>query len=114
MPTPVAFEARRGDLQGLIDSANLLELVVGYEELVESPSKTVERLYEQFGLPLAETFASELRREESRAQQHRSEHVYNLEEFGLTRSEIREALPEAFERFGWDPPDADAPPPLRK
>jgi hypothetical protein len=87
---------------------------VRYEELVESPSKTVERLYEQFGLPLSETFASELRREESRAQQHRSEHVYNLEEFGLTRSEIREALPEAFERFGWDPPDADAPPPLRK
>jgi len=83
---------------------------VRYEELVDSPSKTVEALYQQLGIPLADAFADELRAEEGRSRKHRREHVYNLEEFGLTRSEIRAALPEAFERFGWDPPEVPVEP----
>jgi hypothetical protein len=80
---------------------------VRYEELVASPAKTIEALYQQLGFPLSETFAAELRAEERRSRKHRGEHIYSLEEFGLTRAEIRSALPEAFGRFGWDPPDED-------
>jgi hypothetical protein len=45
-----------------------------------------------------------LRDEDERSKEHRAEHVYSLEEFGLTREEIRAALPEAFARFGWEEP----------
>ena len=82
---------------------------IRYEELVDSPSKTVEALYQQIGFSMSEAFTDQLRAEDARARKHRREHVYNLEEFGLSRSEIREALPEAFERFGWDGPPAHEP-----
>ena len=86
---------------------------IRYEELVEDPSTTIESLYEQFDFPLSQAFADELQNEEKRSRQHRREHVYNLEEFGLTRAEIRKALPEAFERFGWDEPVPQEPEPPR-
>jgi hypothetical protein len=78
---------------------------IRYEELVESPSKTISSLYDQLGFELSAAFGAELDAEERRSKNHRREHVYSLEEFGLTRAEIREALPEAFERFGWDTPE---------
>jgi hypothetical protein len=81
---------------------------VRYEELVESPAKTIAGLYDQLGFELSEAFAGELAAEERRSKKHRREHVYSLEEFGLTRAEIRAALPEAFERFGWDPPAGES------
>ena len=77
---------------------------VRYEELVEHPAATIEALYEQLDLPLSDGFAAALHAEEQRSKRHRREHIYSLEEFGLSRAEIRAALPEAFERFGWDPP----------
>jgi len=86
---------------------------IRYEELVEDPSTTIESLYEQFDFPLSQAFADELQNAEKRSRQHRREHVYNLEEFGLTRAEIRKALPEAFERFGWDEPVPQEPEPPR-
>ncbi|MCA9511888.1 MAG: sulfotransferase [Myxococcota bacterium] len=82
---------------------------VRYEELVDAPAKTIEALYAQLGIPMTPDYAAELEREESRSRKHRREHVYSLDEFGLTRAEIRDALPEAFERFGWDPPAPRAP-----
>ena len=51
-----------------------------------------------------QTLASEGKRE------HKTSHSYSLEEFGLEGDVIREQLGDLFERFGWDPPDADAPP----
>ena len=77
---------------------------IRYEQLVEHPAKTIEALYAQLDMPLSDHFEAELRAEEQRSKRHRREHIYSLEEFGLTREEIRAALPVAFGRFGWDPP----------
>jgi len=45
--------------------------------------------------------ARRLAAEAARSREHRSEHAYSLEEYGLTRREIRDALAPLFERFGW-------------
>ena len=84
---------------------------VRYEELVDRPARTIEALYAQLGIPMTAAFAAELEKEEARSRKHRGEHVYSLDEFGLTRDEIRAALPEAFERFEWSAPAADPGPP---
>lgn len=76
--------------------------VVRYEELVERPAKTIEEVYAQLELPMSPEFAARLAEEARRSRAHRSEHVYTLEEYGITRAEIRERLAPLFERFGWE------------
>ena len=66
--------------------------LVRYEELVEQPAETIESLYEQLDIPLSPDFADELTREEQRSKRHRREHIYSLEEFGLSRAQQRRVV----------------------
>jgi hypothetical protein len=75
---------------------------VRYEDLVEHPRETVERVYRDLGLLLSPEMAHALAEEEGRARAYRAEHVYTLEEYGLGRDDIHRALAPLFERFGWD------------
>ncbi len=75
--------------------------VARYEELMEHPAKIVERIYADLGLEMTPELGRRLADEEKRAQEYRAEHVYSLEEYGLTRAEIRSELAPLFERFGW-------------
>jgi hypothetical protein len=74
---------------------------VRYEELVESPRKTVGQVYDALGLSMAPEMSESLVKEEQRSKEYRAEHLYSLKEFGLTREEIRARLAPLFERFGW-------------
>ena len=76
--------------------------VVEYTDLVERPRKTVEAVYEKLGFEVSPAFGKTLAEEEALTRDHRAEHVYRLEEFGLTRAEIRVGLADLFERFGWE------------
>jgi hypothetical protein len=40
---------------------------------------------------------------------HEPDHVYSLQEFGLTPARLEEELGELYQRFGWVAPRADAP-----
>jgi hypothetical protein len=75
--------------------------VARYEELVEHPARIVERIYADLGLEMTPELERRLADEEKRAQEYRAEHVYSLEEYGLTRAAIRGELAPLFERFGW-------------
>lgn len=76
--------------------------VVMYPDLVAQPAKTLEQVYAQLGLRLSPAFARSLEAEERRSREHRSEHVYSLEEYGIPRAEIRARLAPLFDRFGWE------------
>ena len=76
--------------------------LVDYRELVESPRRMVENVYEKLGLPLTPEFEKFLALEETRSKEYPADHVYNLREFGLEREQIRSELAPLFERFGWD------------
>ncbi len=97
----------RYPLEVLARHPEVRHAVVRYRDLVESPKATVERVYAQLGLPLSSRFEGALRDEQTRSRDHRADHVYGLEEFGLERNRIRSQLADLFERFGWG--DSPAP-----
>ncbi len=80
--------------------------VVEYRDLVSDPAATIERVYEDLGLPMSDAYREVLLREGKRHRAHQTTHRYSLEEFGLEADEIRSQLGDLFERFGWD---AEAP-----
>lgn len=94
----------RYPLEALADFPTDRAIFVSYTDLIESPSRSVAATCAQLGFEVSPPYDEILREEEKRSKQHRAEHVYSLEEFGLTREEIRAALPEAFGRFGWQEP----------
>jgi hypothetical protein len=76
--------------------------VVRYEDLVASPKAAVEGVYRALDLSLSPEMEKSLAEEETRSREYRAEHLYSLEEYGLSRAEIRERLEPLFERFGWE------------
>ena len=76
--------------------------VVRYEDLVDSPARTVAQVYDELGLSSSPEMERSLADEESRSKEYRAEHVYSLREYGLSREKIRSELAPLFDRFGWD------------
>jgi len=85
-------------------------LWVRYEELVERPLDVITGIYERFGIALSTQARAQLQAEQARSRSYRAEHLYSVEEFGLSYDEIRTALAPLFARFAWAPPqEAPAP-----
>ena len=76
---------------------------VRYEDLVADPKRTVERIYQEYGLELSLKFNDSLDKEVERAKAYQSRHAYSLDDCGLTRDEVREALADVFEAYGFRP-----------
>ena len=76
--------------------------VVDYRDLTHDPAATIERVYQDLGLPITDAFREVLAGEGKREQKHRTGHRYSLEEFGLEGDAIRERLGDLFERFQWE------------
>jgi hypothetical protein len=72
-------------------------LCVGFEELTQDPEETVERIYAHFRLPLSPAFRDRLRSAVQERANHRSNHRYSLEEYGLSEGEVYEELGGVFE-----------------
>lgn len=88
-------------------------MYVRYEELVEKPLDVVSRVYQKLDIPLPPSARAQLEAEQNRNRHYRAEHIYSLEEFGLTYSEIRASLAPLFEQFQWPSPEdivLDTPP----
>jgi hypothetical protein len=72
-------------------------ICVGFEELTQDPEETVERIYAHFELSLSPAFRARLRSAIQERANHRSNHRYSLEEYGLREGEVYEELSEVFE-----------------
>lgn len=97
-----SLSAYRHPFEVLDELQDVSWTVVRYEELVERPRETVERVYEELGIPLSPEVEKSLAEEESRSKKYRAEHLYTLEEYGLSREQIRRDLEPLYERFGWE------------
>jgi len=75
--------------------------VLDYEKLVESPKQALQGVYKDLGIPSTPAFEQALDEEEQRSAEHRADHIYSLDEFGITHREIQTELAPLFERFGW-------------
>lgn len=78
-------------------------VTVRYDDLVADPKGTIEGVYARLGMDISPEYQAILEEEAARARKYTSHHSYAVDEFGLSAARIREALPEVFERFGWDP-----------
>lgn len=82
-------------------------MVVRYEELVERPLDVVTDVYQRLDIPMSDSVRCGLEAEQSKNKQYRAEHIYSLQEFGLSYREIREALAPVFDEFLWQEPKPD-------
>jgi hypothetical protein len=72
-----------------------------YEDLVADPKAAVERVYEKFGLTMTDEMSRALEEEREKARAYRSTHAYSLEEYGLTKEQVRRELADVFEEYGF-------------
>jgi hypothetical protein len=76
-------------------------VVLRYDDLIADPRREIARIYEHFGWSLSPTFAARLAAQLEPGPRRSTAHRYTLEEFGLSRRQIREALPEVFLEHGF-------------
>lgn len=76
--------------------------IVDYRDLRSDPAGTIERVYQDLGIPMSDAFREKLAVEGKRERAHKTRHSYSLEEFGLEPDAIREELGDLFERFQWE------------
>lgn len=73
-----------------------------YDDLIDDPKRVVEDIYDRLGLEMSDAFRARLTAEANKSRRYKSEHEYSLEEFGITRDEVYEAIPHIFEAYGFD------------
>jgi len=65
---------------------------VRFESLIEDPVGAVARIYDAFGFAMTPAFRARLEQAAANGRQFKSRHAYDLERFGLTEGDLREAL----------------------
>lgn len=74
-------------------------VILEFEKLTGNARAAVREIYQRFDLELSEDFDRVLREETRKARQHESEHVYCLEEMGLTASQLKDRFGAVYRRF---------------
>ncbi len=77
-------------------------IVINFHQLVDNAEAGVREIYQRLGLEVSPAFAKVLKRETIRARRHESDHIYAMEEMGLTREQIVAHYEDIFERFDFD------------
>ncbi len=72
-----------------------------YEDLVADPARAVTEAYQALGIPMSEAYRERLREAAEKARRFKSRHRYSLEQFGMTRDMVRQAVPFVYERFSF-------------
>jgi omega-hydroxy-beta-dihydromenaquinone-9 sulfotransferase len=76
-------------------------ILVKYDDLVSNPQKTVERIYKELRIPLTPAYRARLVEATNAHREFKSEHDYDLEDFGVTREEVYEELKDIFQELGF-------------
>jgi len=76
---------------------------VQYTDLVRDPEGTIERIYAHLGFEPGEAFRTRLHRAAESSRRYRSEHLYTLEEFDLSRVWVQERLGDVMDAYGFEP-----------
>jgi hypothetical protein len=76
-------------------------LEVRYEDLIAEPAEVVNRIYDQFGVPMSDEYQQWLAAEVAQSRQYRSSHSYSLADFGLSEADIAEQAADLFEHYGF-------------
>ena len=61
---------------------------IQYDELVAAPEATVKSIYQHFSIPLTDAYKASLLKDSIAAKSYKSNHIYNVEDYGFTLEEI--------------------------
>lgn len=73
-----------------------------YDDLIDDPFGSVLKIYDQFNLELTSAFEKKLGKESELSRNYKSKHTYSLEQFGLEKEHIYEALPFMYDEYGFE------------
>lgn len=76
-------------------------VTVMYEDLVSDAQGVVRQVYDALGMTPSQEFLETLDAETRRHESYKSRHRYALEDFGLDAAFVQQALPEAFDVYGF-------------
>lgn len=93
------YRARMHTLTGVTERSRVLEIT--YEQLVSDPYRSIVSICERFAIDMSECDRRALIEQIDRSRRYKSEHVYSLERFGLTKRFIYERMPDVFEHYGF-------------
>lgn len=75
---------------------------IRFDELIDAPEATLERIYAWLGRPLTDDLRSQVQEELARPDKHKSSHTYSLEQYGISKSFVARELREVFETYGFE------------
>lgn len=88
-------------LEKLADLPADRRAIVTFDRLAHAADEVVLDLYQRFGLSASPVFRHTVAREAAAARSYTSNHVYDLDEMGLSRERILDAFADVFDRFGF-------------
>jgi len=77
-------------------------LSLRYNDLIQSPKKTVERVYRHFSMEISQAFSARLSEMEAESRTYTSRHRYSLEQYGLSKDVVLRRLQPVFEAYGFE------------
>lgn len=76
---------------------------VKFKDLIQGPEAVVDRIYREFEIEMSQEYRGNLRKHiHALAEDHKSQHTYSLDDFGLTKEEIYRELKPIFEKYEFD------------
>jgi hypothetical protein len=97
-----SLESYRHPVEVLDRHTEVRWAILDYERLIESPKQALLDVYANLAIPPTPQFVKALDAEEQHSKEHRADHIYSLDEFGITHEEIQRELAPLFDRFGWE------------
>lgn len=98
----IEYYARMHALEPELRERGLQFHTYTYDDLIDDPAGTVRDIYDRLDLEMSDAYRARLNAETNKARRYKSVHDYSLEEFGITRDEVYEAIPYIFEAYGFD------------
>ncbi len=77
-------------------------ITLNYVDLVNNTRLCVEQVYQHFDLQPSNAFLEQLQASTDVARSHKSQHHYQLEDFGLSKEWVFSRLRPVFEHYGFE------------
>ncbi len=77
-------------------------MIIRYRDLVADPKKTIENIYQRFGIQLSREYTNSLLCEAEKAKEFKSKHKYSLKAMGLNRGRIAKEFSAADHQYHFD------------
>ena len=76
-------------------------IVIKYDDLINQLQETVTSIYKHCNIPIDQSFATYLDKEDQKSKEYSSPHQYSLEKYGVSKDLIHKRMHQIFERYNF-------------